>query len=140
MLTRFLNKLLEGKYNNQIDLLKNHRKATGRYPYGLDEVFIDLYVYKYIKEHNSRVLLSVDYGAFNYLINALKTITPQDLKVLKYYYSTDSVNLFRQVKQILKNHLDELIAYKPCFSIIKEKMSFFKNSFKLTNIFNGSEL
>jgi hypothetical protein len=144
LLTRFLNKVLDGDYNEQRDALnaKNKFKPPSTFPYGMDELFLNYPVYDWIKRRDYSVNITIDFSnsVLNYMI---KEHSPQDYDVFYQYYMTKDKKYIPKLKEVFKKHVHLGLEKYPCLELLKEKLKdpkSFKNDFDVKSLIKSSEL
>jgi len=139
LLTRYLNNILSGELDFKIEEINNQnkRKFPSRIPYGIDELFLNTVVYKYLQLHAKSVLIQKDYSA-DTLVEHFVSKKEKDL--LHSYYSNPTKSGFLKVKEIYQDHTEQLLEKYPCLQETYDKLPSFKNSFVQTSIISGSEL
>lgn len=143
LLTKFLNNLADGKFNEMIKKLNedNSRKPPSRVPYGIDEVFINTSIYNYLIKHNVTVSINYDYltGLDGFLTHSGR-LSDQEKEDLKEFYMKRDSRCFNKVKKIIQKYLPWAISERPCFQESLNLLPTFKTSFVKTYVLEGKEL
>jgi hypothetical protein len=125
LLTNFIQKYINNKYESVIKILNNTKKPS-KFPYGLDEVFINTYIYDYIQKKNINCYVNKLYDATNYIKYNPK-ITKQEKDFLTSYYFEPSKDKIEQLKKIYKKYIPDLISKYPCLQELLDKIDMFKD-------------
>jgi hypothetical protein len=144
LLTRFLNKVSDGGYDNERDALNNAntRKPPSPFPYGMDELFLNWSVYEWIKKHDFSVSTTVDF-IDPVLLYIIGTQSPTDHQIVIKYYKTGDKKYIPKLKEIFKKYIQLGIEKYPCLKLFEEKLKdpkTFKNDFHVRSLLNSSEL
>jgi len=145
LLTRFLNMITEGKLADNIALINKSnqemshtKKAISDVPYGLDELFLNTYIYNWISKKNLRALVSTDYGSTRILTSTLKKEHTK-LILMHYYYPTQRT--FLRLKQLLeKSEPSQELENEDCYKEFMKVIPRLKNSFVVDSIIEGKNL
>lgn len=144
LLTRFLNMITDGKLKDTVDLINdynqssNTKKAISEIPYGMDELFLNTYIYNWISKKNLHVLVSMDYGSTRVLMNTLSK-EHKDLIAKHYYYPTHQT--FAKLKQLLeRGEPSKLLGDEECYRKFLKVLPKLKNSFVVDSIIEGKNL
>jgi hypothetical protein len=130
-LTRFLNNLLRGTYDELIEQINtyNTRKEPNELaPYGIDEYFLNNMIYNYIAKHKIPVAVYKNYS-IEPLIKYSSGITEQEKTILTRYYLYPSLDVFKKVKDIFDKYGPQFIEKYPCMSEYFENRDSFTRSF-----------
>lgn len=139
LLTLFLNRVSSGKFDEKIEEINvgNLRKPRSDFPYGLDEYFLNTYIYNTLKSRNSRILLQKDYLDSGIIFKGdLKA--EKDLLMKYFYFPT--YDRFLKMKKILLNYLPLYLDKHPCYKDMLENLNKMKNSFIVIKSIRGSDL
>jgi len=144
LLTRFLNMITEGKLKDTVELINdynqssNTKKAISEIPYGMDELFLNTYIYNWISKKNLHVLVSMDYGSTRVLMNTLSK-EHKYLIAKHYYYPTHQT--FAKLKQLLeRGEPSKLLGDEECYRNFLKVLPKLKNSFVVDSIIEGKNL
>ena len=139
LLTRYLNMISAGKLSDKIEEInvQNTRKKPSQFPYGMDELFLNTYVYNWLKAHASTVLVQKEYLDFG-IIFRLKDAERKNL-LLDYYYRP-SHKVFLKIKKFLMENLPEFLDSHACYKELQETLPKLKESFIVFRMLKGSEL
>jgi len=133
LLTRFLNKISDGGFNKEIDLLNdaNKHKPPSPFPYGMDELFLNLSVYDWIKKHDFQVSVLIDYVPAM-LINYNAGLTKDEDAVVYQFYKTNDKRLIPKLINIYRKKVPPIVDKFPCLQPLVDKLnkpSSIKNDF-----------
>lgn len=132
LLTRFLNKILSGEIDTTIATINKYnegkKKPNKLFPYGVDEVFMNTYIYNSIVKHNLKILQHKSFYADGY-IKHLSDVSEKEKKEMADYYATKSKLSFQQTKKIYKKYLPLLVSKYPCLQELIDKMDTFTSEF-----------
>lgn len=141
--TRFMTKLIDGDMQEMIDELNdfNSRKTPNeKFPYGMDEVFLNYSLYSYIQRHSYRILNRKSYFAESYVLYKGTAVTETEKESLTRFYRTKSQKDLGAVKKIYKKYVPELLATYPCLQELLDVLDDLHKEFELYKTFNSSEL
>lgn len=134
-LTRFLNKLLQGTYDevvSQINVYNTRKEPNPLCPYGIDEYFLNTVLYKYIAKHDIPVVIYKNYSIEPLIKHNSRGITLQEINILTKYYLYPSQELFKKVRDIYDKYIPQLIETYPCLTeYLENRDSFTRNFIKL---------
>jgi hypothetical protein len=145
LLTRYLNMITEGKLDAKIDEINKGNKTShhspkpdSKLPYGIDELFLNTYIYNWIINNNIRTILSKNYGAAWIIY---KLLTKEESKLLVRYYYFPSKGLFLQLKKIIQEanpgpELNEAA----CYNELMEELPRLTDSFTVVRMIEGKNL
>jgi hypothetical protein len=143
LLTRFINKLLDGSYANELDALniQNKRKNPSRFPYGVDELFLNWPVYDWIKKRDYKIFVETDMLVTQMLIQ--NTEIPQESQklLLDFYYDPlKNKKLVPKLKLMYKTYIPLILNLYPCLQVFLNKLDSFKDDFNEKLFIKSSEL
>lgn len=140
LFTRFLNQLSDGKMSDLIDEINEYnsplKKPNSKFPYGMDEVFLNGPIYKSIFKQDIKVMFRKDFFTESFMVYNIEEFPEKYTNILKRYYKNPSNDLFKQVKEIYKEYTPMLIDKYPCMQELIDKLPSFKNSFVEVSIVN----
>jgi hypothetical protein len=140
--TRFLNNLIDGKMSKLIDELNEYnspRKTPNqKFPYGMDEVFLNGPVYNSIQRQDVKVIFRKDYFTQSFLSYNIEGFPEKLTNTLKRYYRKPDLELLKKVKDIYKEYAPMLVDEYPCMQELIDKLPSFKKSLITVTIFNSS--
>jgi hypothetical protein len=130
LLTRFLNKVLDGDYAKEIQDMNRHnsRKPPSPFPYGTDELFMNRSVYDWIKRHDFSINVLMDYNPSG-IVTHNAGYTEEEKQVIYDFYKTGNTRLIPLIKKTLKEKLPIAIQVYPCLQALLERIDSFKNDF-----------
>lgn len=138
--TRFLNNLIDGKMSEIIDEINEYnsrqKKPNPKFPYGMDEVFLNGPIYKNIFKHDIKVMFRKDFFKESFMVYNIENFPIKYTEILKRYYRNPSNDLFKQAKKIYEEYLPMLVGKYPCMQELVDKLPQFKNSFVEISIVN----
>ena len=139
LLTRFLNRVHDGKLKDKIDEINvgNVRKQPSSFPYGLDEYFLNTYIYNSLKTRDAKILVQKDYLDSGIVFKS-ELKEEKDL-LLKYFYFPTHER-FLKIKKIILKYLPLYLGSHPCYQDTLDNISKMKNNFILFKTIRGSEL
>jgi len=125
MLTRFLNRVSKGDFDSVVDALnkQNKRKPQSKFPYGMDEVFLNSSMYDWIKRANLNMVILIDY------IPALIThfVTAKEKATIEHYYKTNNQSLVPKLKEIFKKKIPPILDQYPCLDPLMKELASLKS-------------
>jgi len=143
LLTRFLNKVIDGEYQKQRDDLNaaNKRKPSSKFPYGMDELFLNWSVYDWIKRRNFQLSVLIDCAPTT-LISYNAGITKDEDAIIYNFYKTGDINLMPKLINIYRRKVPLIINKYPCLQpfLDKLKINAFKNDFYIREKIESSQL
>ena len=125
LLTRFITKLTNGEFSDVIDEINgyNDRKTPNKkFPYGMDEYFINNVVHKYIKTHNISIYLMVGYSVINILLNESKQLTYKEKTLMQNFSKQPRKDDFPKIKQLIKKLIPPVLEKYPCLQEMLDKI------------------
>jgi len=133
LLTRFLNKISDGGYNNEIKALNdaNKRKPSSNFPYGMDELFLNWPVYDWIKKRDYQINILIDYVPTT-LISYNAGMTKDEDAIIFEFYKTNNKKLMPKLIDLYTRKVPLIIDKYPCLQPLLEKL---KNPSKIKNDF-----
>lgn len=140
LLTRFLNNFTNGKMEEVVERINiaNTRKPRSEFPYGMDELFLNTYVYNWLSERSSRILVQKDYIAAE-MTHLSKD--PENKKLLiQYYYGTSRHSTFLKLKRIFEELVPQFVEVHPCYKELQEILPKLKDSFTRYFVISGSDM
>jgi hypothetical protein len=148
LLTHYINKLADGSLKQAIDQVNdyNTRKPRNeRFPYGMDEYFINGVIYDYVKKHDLTCLFRKKYDLSGWFEHGLPIITKEDRDlVVKYELSVASRETLKRVKQIYKKGIQWFLEKDPikygCFRETLEKLDSLKDGLEEWVVISGKDL
>ena len=134
-----MNRVSSGKFNETIEEIntKNTRKPRSNFPYGMDEYFLNTYIYNWLKSHNTKILVQKEYLDFRILFREEN----QEIKrlLLGYYYNP-TYRGFLKIREFLMKSVPMFVAEHPCYAELQEVLPKLKDSFILFKLLKGSDL
>lgn len=138
--TRFLNQLIDGKMKEMIDEINEYnsplKKPNSKFPYGMDEVFLNGPIYKSIFKQSEKVMFRKDFFTESFMVYNVEGFPDKYKFILKEYYRNPSNELFKKVKDIYEEYAPMLLDKYPCMQELVDKLPSFKNSFVEVSIVN----
>ena len=126
LLTNFIQKYLTNQYESVIKILNDNKwKPQSKFPYGLDEVFINTSIYDYIQKKHINCYVNKIYNALSNLYSS--NITKQEKYFLISYYYDSKKDKIEQVKKIYKKYLPNLVSKYSCLQELLDKLDTFKD-------------
>jgi hypothetical protein len=141
LLTSFITKLIDGKYEKEIQELnsQNTRKPPSKFPYGVDELFLNWPVYDWIKKGKYKIFVETDMLVTQMLIKNVQ-IPKKDEEVISAFYHEPQKKLVPKMKEIYKRWIPEILNKYPCLQILLDKLHIFKENFDEKIFIKSSEL
>ena len=139
LLTRFLNNISNGIFDDTIELLNraNHSKPPSKVPYGVDELFLNRYMTNSIKNNNYRVIIDKEYR----LMATRMVLTEEEDAIFYRHYLNPSYENFIKLKRILQTAPPkEKYKNDLCFKELKEALPLLKRQSFLTVIVDGKDI
>jgi len=143
ILTKFLKKLASGELSDMITTINqyNARKSENlRFPYGMDEVFINGILYRNLKKHDANILFRVDYFIPNLVAYNVPNFPKEADTVLERYYREKTPDLFRKSKEIFRKYVPMILNKYPCAVEVLNVLDGLKTSFTLIKVVSSSDL
>jgi hypothetical protein len=143
--THFINKVLAGDYNEMIETLNNRNngkaapKPHSKFPYGMDEVFINEQVYNYLIRHNKKCFVKTMYNAQSF-ISYLPQMTSKDKQYLLDYYFNPSEKTVANIVEVYKKYIPLVLNKYPCLQLLLDNIPKFKDRTELYKIVDGKDL
>lgn len=125
ILTRFITKLTNGDYADVIDRLNdyNERKTPNKkFPYGMDEYFINNVFYKYLKSHDVSIYLMIGYVILSMLVYKDKEITKEEIEMINEFSNKPTKELFVKIKKLMKRSIPNVVNELPCLQEFLDKI------------------
>jgi hypothetical protein len=129
MLTHFITRLMDGSYSDVIKGINDYNIRKTRndiFPYGMDEYFINVLVYDYIKRKNMKCLFRKDYELSGWFNHESSNLTEKDRQIVTEYNTTRSKKLLPTIKQIYKRGIQYFVEKDPvkfgCFREVLESL------------------
>jgi hypothetical protein len=141
--TRFLTRLMDGDLAEMVDTLNtfNTRKTPNeKFPYGMDEVFLNYSLYSYIQRHSYRILNRKSYFAESYILYKGSAISQSERDILTRFYKTNTQKDLAAVKRIYKKYVPELLATYPCLQELLDVLDHLHKEFELYKTLDSKEL
>lgn len=142
MFTRFLNNLIDGKMSTLIDEINEYnsplKQPNSKFPYGMDEAFLNSSIYNSIHRHKLKILFRIDYFTQNFMVYNIERFPEKFTNILKRYYREPTQDLFKKVKDIYKEYTPMLLDKYPCMQDLIDKLPTFKNTFVTVNVIDSS--
>jgi hypothetical protein len=135
LLTNFIKKLINGSMNEIIDKLNkaNKHKPESKFPYGIDEFFLNHQIYNLMQRKRVSTIVYKDYditpGYYKYKMKMPKS----KQNIITDYYRSPTVDKFKKVKDIFKEYVPNLLVEYPCFQELLDVLPELKTNF--TRIF-----
>jgi len=144
MLTKFLNKVLEGGFHDIIEELnetnKIRKKVPSKFPYGTDEIFTNTSFYNLLVRHNIKCLVTKYYERAGVYLAFNGLLSKKEEELFSQYYHTLKIGYIPQIKHILKTRLPQLVPKYPCLQEILDILPELRNSMTKTYVVQGKEL
>lgn len=127
LLTRFITKIIKGEFNSTIDALnkQNKRKPQSKFPYGMDEVFLNSSIYNSIKKHSLNVNILIDY--IPSLITHAVGLSEQEVGLIQTYYKTADRSLVTKLKDIFRKKIPTILDKYPCLNPLMQELDTLKH-------------
>ena len=146
ILTKFLNKIIEGRMDNTIKQLNEYNtlntpdKPESKIPYGIDEVFTNTTLYDTLIRYNIKCLVIKDYTTVSWWLHKKGLLKANEQKVFECYYTCNSSKLVPTMKKILLKYLPKYSNEKECFGEMLKVLPRLKNEFFIYHILQGQQL
>ena len=144
MLTKFLNKVLEGGFHDTIEELnetnKIRKKAPSTFPYGTDEIFTNTSFYDSLIRHNIKCVISKYYERAGVYLAFNGLLTPKEDQLFTKYYHTLKLEYIPKIKHILTTRIPQLVPKYPCLQEVLDILPTLGNSMSKTFVVQGKEL
>jgi len=120
LLTRFLNKFLDGSLKEKIARINDHNKSKpfSPFPYGIDELFVSSSIYDWIKRRDFKICLYLDFLIHElrlFIIN--NNLTEKYEKIVYQNYIkrlTPIKDSLPAIKNLLRICYTEIVKKNPC--------------------------
>jgi len=144
LLTRFINKVSDGDYDEQRDALNsaNTRKPPSSFPYGMDELFLNWPVYDWIKKREFTLNILVDYVPSTY-VSFYSNFTKDEDALLYEFYKTYDKRLVPKIKTLLLKKVPPIVDEHPCLQPLVDVLkspSSFKDDFYVRTVIKSSNM
>jgi len=141
LLTSFITRLLDGKYQKEVDLLNadNTRKPPSRFPYGVDELFLNWPVYDWIKKGDYKIFVETDMLVTNMLSKNVQ-LPEKDQALLAEFYRQPEKKLMPRMKTLYKHWIPKILHMYPCLQNLLDKLDSFHHDFDEKLFIKSSEL
>jgi hypothetical protein len=141
ILTSFITKLIDGKYEKEIQELnaQNTRKPFSKFPYGVDELFLNWPVYDWIKKGEYKIFVETDMLVTQMLIKNVQ-IPKKDEEVISAFYHEPQKKLVPKMKEIYIKWIPKILNKYPCLQILLDKLHIFKEDFDEKIFITSSEM
>jgi hypothetical protein len=103
----------------------------------MDELFLNTYIYNWLSERASKVLIQKDYLASEVIFLSKE---PEHKKLLMGYYYVPSHSKFVKIKKLLQELLPEFVETHPCYKDLQDLLPSMKESFIRNFMIPGSEM
>jgi hypothetical protein len=117
LLTRFITKLTNGDYKDVIENINNYnerKKPNNRFPYGMDEYFINKIFYNYLKTHDVSIYLMIGYPILSLLVYRDQSLTSDEVKMIKDFSYIPTKEVYPKIKKIMKRSIPKVVDELPC--------------------------
>ena len=141
LLTRFINKLIDGTLKETIHFLNNANKLkpSSEVPYGIDEVFLNESIYNYLIRHNIPVICNKMYFlGEGILIQAGST--KEEINFAVSFWKNPTKKFFTKYKNYIKKRIPTITDKYPCLNELLEKIDILPFNMEHRFILNGSDL
>lgn len=133
ILTHYINKLIDGSYAEDIRQINeyNVRKSpNSKFPYGMDEFFLNVIIYEYIKRKNMRCLFRKDYELDGWFLNT-DDLSERDKQLVSKYSHTKTKEMLERVKPVYRKGIRLFMEKDPekfgCFREVAERLDTFRD-------------
>jgi hypothetical protein len=125
ILTRYISHLINGDYSEIIDEINqyNDRKTPNlKFPYGMDEYFINGPLYNYIKNHDVPIYLLRGHVVATIIQYSSKTITDSEKTFINDFSKRPTKEGFSRLKKLYKRLIPEMLDEFPCLQEVLDKI------------------
>lgn len=139
LLTLFLNRVSSGKLDEKIEEINsgNVRKPRSDFPYGLDEYFLNTYIYNTLKARDSKILVQKDYLDSEVIFKS--NIKEDKELLLKYFYFPTHAR-FLKLKKLFLEYVPLYLNTHPCYKETLDVLVKAKSDFIVLTSIRGSDL
>jgi hypothetical protein len=140
MLTRFINKLISGKLEVNIQNLNsyNNKKPASKVPYGIDEHFLNHNIYDYVKRHNIAVLTIKTFLIEGILYQA--GFSNSEMSFTRNFYKKPTKEAFTKIKKLIKEKIPSVLEKYPCMQELLDKVDTLPYTMEEVRIISPEEL
>ena len=144
--TNFMKGLIDGKYSDLINEInaynsRNDRKTPNdKFPYGMDEVFINGPVYNSIKRNNLKIVIRKDFFIQKFLEYSFEGFREKYSDILTTQYRNPNPESFKKTKEIYKKYIPMLVDKYPCMQELLDHMPDFRNTFEIYLLADSKDL
>lgn len=153
MLTHYITKLADGSYSDAISEVNEYningskpKPRNDRFPYGMDEFFLNVILYEYIKRKDMKCLFRKEYEIGGWLTSDNSNLTEKEKKTIWKYHDNKNkpAKVPENIKQLYRKgieHLQSLDAVKyRCFDEVLQLLDKFKNEMEHWFSISGKDL
>jgi len=144
ILTKFLNKVIDGGFHHTIEELNENnkvkKKLPSKFPYGTDEIFTNTSFYDYILRHDIKCLVFKDYSRAGIYLGLNGLLTDKEKDMFVHYYHSLNPDYVPKLKQIIKIKLPQLIPQYPCLQEVLDVLPQLRTSLFKSYVVTGKEL
>jgi hypothetical protein len=138
LLTRFLNKILDNSFSNEIQKLNSeNKKPPSKFPYGMDELFLNKSIYDYIKKRDYKVLTIIDMFVSSMLIYNTE-LSKSSQTLLLDYYETPNKKMIPKILDLYHKYIPLILNKYPCLQKVLDIE--FKNSFEIKELISSTQM
>lgn len=147
MLTHFITKLTDGAYSDVIDGINDYNIRKTRndiFPYGMDEYFINVVLYDYIKRKNMKCLFRKDYELSGWFNHEPSTLTEKERLFILDYNKSPSEKRLPKIRELYRKGIQHFLEKDPtkfgCFKEVLDNLDRFKHGLELWFSVDGKDL
>lgn len=153
ILTHYITKLADGSYADAVKNVNEYninsskpKPANDIFPYGMDEFFINMVLYEYIKRNNMKCLFRKEYELVGWLTSVHSNLTDKEKKIFWAYH--DNKNKPKKMPENIKElyrkgiqHFQQLdpVRYK-CFDEVLQLLDKFKDELEYWFEVDGKDI
>jgi len=144
ILTKFINKLKDGGFDDMIEKANVQNVKTGqtirsKVPYGIDEMFTNMTFYNWLIRHNVKCLVLKDYTFAMWTLAQEKLVSRKEIQLHFTYHHSNAPHLAEILKKIYAKKLPLVVGKHPCVQELIDMLPTMK-SFYIYRVAKGSEL
>lgn len=133
LLTHYINKLEDGGLKEAIDQVNDYnvrKPRNERFPYGMDEYFINGVIYEYVRRKDMKCLFRKIYDVSGWLTHDETVLTSKERDFVNKHSYVQTKTTLPTLKSIYKKGISTLLERDPdqyaCFKELLEKLPTFK--------------
>jgi hypothetical protein len=130
LLTHYLNMLIQGKLSEHMQIVNeyNSRKTPNqRFPYGMDEYFMNSVIHDYVKRNSMKCLFRKEYDLSGWFLHLESGLTKKDKDIISAYKENPTKENLKRVVPVYRKGIPMFEAKDKCVLDVLQKLDSFKN-------------